>query len=158
MLTLVLQQFKQVVIIPCIRSFAAAALPEDKLILQRFFLLPESGGVNADAFFALFAATENDLVTLFQVAGLNDIQVTVFTDDHAGIHPAVFCQQPLAVHFEVFGEHRGAVIIFGSHTVQFCKSPDHIGCICQCGGRKIRGVILRHLEGHRENLSLYQSP
>ena len=142
------------VVVLGIGGLAAAALTEDKLILETGGLVLKAVAVHVDAVLTLLGAAQQDLVALLDVAVFHNGDVAVVAEDHAGVHTALLSHVPLTVYLEVFGENAQCMILLGSHAVKGCGNQDAVWSIGKLFPGKIRCGVFFQLKHKSIPLSI----
>ena len=125
-LLFVAQKLHEMVVISCIRRFAAPALPEDELIVMRLFGIFKPLCVEINPVCALLCPAQDDAVALLEVPVFYHIEPAVLPPDDACVHAALSGQAPYALQLKIFRVHGRAVEALGGHAILWRASPTSV--------------------------------
>ena len=125
-LLFVAQKLHEMVVISCIRRFAAPALPEDELIVVRFLRVFKALRVKVNPVRTLFRPAQNHAVALLEVAVFHNVEPAVLPPNNACVHAALSGQAPYALQLKILRVHGRAVEALGGHAILWRVSPTSV--------------------------------
>ena len=152
-LLFIAQKLHEMVVISCIRRFAAPALPEDELIIVRIFRSFKALSVKVNPICALFRPAQNHAVALLEVAVFHNVEPSVFPPDDACVHAALSGQAPYALQLKILRVHGCAVEALGGHTILRSIRPFCVRRVFESQRVKIRRKVGGKRKSHRKLLS-----